>query len=197
MVMYQYSWVSLPVAYELQGTSSFVNFFLVRLSPGARSEVVVAEIDRAVPGVQAWSPKRVIAENQGPIRQSFLPVVAVILMIGFVVGTIVIGLTTYSSVLERRREFGVLKALGAGFGDTLRLVLLQSGLSGLLGYAAGIVVTLGLAASIPNLVPQFVIDLTAAETLWVLLAAALMVLVAAALPLWRLNRIDPAEVFKS
>jgi putative ABC transport system permease protein len=197
MVMYQYAWVSLPEAYRLQGSSSFVNFFLVNVLSGADVYQVAAAIERAVPGVQAWTPEHVITENQGPIRDSFLPVVAVILVIGFAVGTIVIGLTTYSSVLEKRREYGVLKALGAGFGTTLMVVLSQSGASGLVGYVAGLVLTIGLGAWLPRVVPQFVLTLTGIQALWVLLAAAGMVVVSATLPLWRLARIDPAEVFQS
>lgn len=66
------------------------------------------------------------------------------LFIAIVVAVVVLGVTSaqLTAMLERRREFAVLMALGMKGGQLLRLVLLEAGLLGLMGAVVG----LGLAA---------------------------------------------------
>lgn len=197
MVMYQYSFAPLADVLQVQGTSSVVNFFLLRLEPGVDPSTVAAAVRSTLADAEAWTPEKVIAENQGVIEDAFLPVIGVILLIGSVVGAAVIGLTTYSAVLEKRREYGVLKALGASFGATCRVVLAQSGIAGIAGYVVGVLGALGLARFLPGVVPEFSVDIEPAHAGLLLLAVVGMVLVSVVPPLRRLSRIDPAEVFRS
>lgn len=195
MVMYRYAFVTQDDVFALQGARDIVNFFLVDAEAGEDVESLAAGIERAVPGTEAWTPERVVAENKGVIEDAFLPVIGVLVGIGLVVGTAVIGLTTYSGVIERRREYGVVKALGADGWATFRVVLAQSGIAGLGGYAVGVAASLLLAAWLPTAVPQFALEIDPRHLLWVLGGAAGMILASVALPVRRLARIDPAEVF--
>jgi len=65
--------------------------------------------------------------------------------ISLVVGGIGIMNTMYMSVLERTREIGVLKAIGAKDGQVMLIFLLESGLLGLIGGVVGL--ALGIAAA--------------------------------------------------
>lgn len=47
--------------------------------------------------------------NQRPITEKSLPVIQVLVALGFIVGAAVVRLTTYSTVLEKRRELGALR----------------------------------------------------------------------------------------
>ena len=138
-----------------------------------------------------------MTRNQKPLNESFLPIIGVLVGIGFLVGVTVIGLATYSAVLERRREFGVLKAGGARGSQMLRLVLVQALLAAAAGYALG----LGLAALIgwaaAAWVPQFVTNLQLVDLAAVAVAALVMAAVAASIPLVRIARIEPGEVFRA
>jgi putative ABC transport system permease protein len=197
MVMYQYSLVTMHDAFALQGSDTIVNFFLVQLDPGASVPAVSAGIHRTVPEAEAWTPSKVVTENQGPIKDTFLPVIGVLVAIGFIVGTAVIGLTTYSGVVERRREYGVLKALGADGWATFRTVLIQSSIAGAIGYLVGVAATVALGRWLPGVVPQFAVQLAPRYVIWVMLSAAGMVAASVALPVMRMSRIDAAEVFQS
>jgi len=53
--------------------------------------------------------------------------------------------TMYTAVLERTREIGVMKAVGAKNSHILLLFLFESGLMGLVGGALGLLVGLGVA----------------------------------------------------
>ncbi len=53
--------------------------------------------------------------------------------------------TMYTSVLERTKEIGTMKAVGAKNSDILYIFLFESGLLGLVGGAIGILIGIGLA----------------------------------------------------
>ncbi len=66
--------------------------------------------------------------------------VAIIAFISIIVGGIGISNTMYTSVLERKKEIGTMKAIGAKNSDILMIFLVESGLMGLIGSVVGIIV---------------------------------------------------------
>ena len=67
--------------------------------------------------------------------------------IGFLVGGAVIALTTYTATIEKARDFGVLKAIGASDRFLYRIVVEQSVIVGVAGAAIGVAAS-ALAASL-------------------------------------------------
>ncbi len=85
------------------------------------------------------------ASTSEQLLQSFTTIFAIVqavvlglAAISLVVGGIGIMNTMYTSVLERTREIGVMKAVGARNSDVLALFLFESGLLGLLGGLLGV-----------------------------------------------------------
>ncbi|HWE61603.1 MAG TPA: FtsX-like permease family protein, partial [Chloroflexota bacterium] len=96
-------------------------------------------------------------------------------------GAVIIANTVALAVLERRREIGVMKALGARGGTVLRLLLLESGIVGLMGGAMGMgmamIATLVLdnvVLSIPTQFDPLVIGGLIAISVLVALAASII-----------------------
>jgi putative ABC transport system permease protein len=80
-------------------------------------------------------------------------VVVGIALISLIVGGIGIANTMYTSVLERKKEIGTMKAIGAKNSDVLMLFLIEAGLLGLVGGIVGVLIGVGLsfgAASAAN-----------------------------------------------
>ncbi len=77
-------------------------------------------------------------------REDMLNIVSIVVIgiasISLLVGGIGIMNSMYTSVLERRKEIGVLKAIGARRQDILNIFLLESGLIGLIGGLLGTIV---------------------------------------------------------
>ncbi len=71
--------------------------------------------------------------------------------ISLLVGAIGIANTMYTSVLERTREIGVMKAIGAKNSEIMWLFLIESGLLGLVGGIVGAMIGLGAAIGISNI----------------------------------------------
>ena len=195
LVMFQYAFVRLDTARNILDFGNIDNAILLHLARGADTGEVQAFIE-SDPNLQVRSPSEVVKVNQRVINDGFLPVIKVVLAIGFVVGVAVVGLTIYSSVIERRREYGVLKALGARTHHLFTVITIQSLLAAGLGYALGIGLAYAARWASQRWVPQFITELQRGDLAWVALATTVMALGAATLPLLRVSRIDPAEVFR-
>src|SRR5690606_26384040 len=103
------------------------------------------------------------------------------------------------SVVQRSRQIGILRAMGATRGRVLRIFLIQNGLVGLVGAIFGSALGAGLAklftglATGPGGAPTFPIVLDARLFFTTLAIATPVGLVSAYLPARRASRMDPAE----
>ena len=112
--------------------------------------------------------------------------------IGFGLAAISTANSLLSSVLERRREIGVLKAIGWRTGAVARLFLTEGLLLGTLGGLAGTVLGLGIFASLYRSLPPGLAWAAAAG----ILVPALVGVLAAIYPAWQAARIQPAEAVR-
>lgn len=78
-------------------------------------------------------------------------IVTGIAAISLIIGGIGIANTMYTSVLERKKEIGTMKAIGAKNNDILLIFVFESGFLGLLGGVIGAFVGLGLAFSVSGI----------------------------------------------
>jgi len=90
------------------------------------------------------TPEEILSSFQSilSIITTFLAGVAAI---SLVVGAIGIANTMYTSVIERTREIGVMKAIGAQNKDVLTMFLIESGLLGLVGGIIGVLLGFGVS----------------------------------------------------
>jgi putative ABC transport system permease protein len=174
-----------------------VTYYLLATVPGADPAAVGRRAAAVVPGSEAHTSADFAAAFSRLVSAGFLNVVGALVAIGFVVGGAVIALTTYTATVEKARDYGVLKAVGASSRFLYRIVVWQSLLVGVAGAVLGVAASALVADLIGHWVPEFVTDLRAADVLFVLAAAVLMSIAASFVPVRRLNRIDPAMVFRA
>ena len=67
----------------------------------------------------------------------------VIIGLSVIIGFLVVSLTMYTTVLERTREIGILKALGASPVDILNILVRETALLAVAGWVAGILISFG------------------------------------------------------
>jgi len=91
--------------------------------------------------------------------------------IAIIVGGIGIMNTMYTSVKERTKEIGVLKAVGARRRQITSIFLFEAGIIGLIGGAGGVLLGVGLAllAQVALASPQAMIQLEAHISVWLVL----------------------------
>ncbi|MCW5764602.1 MAG: FtsX-like permease family protein [Phycisphaeraceae bacterium] len=116
--------------------------------------------------------------------------------LGFLVGTAIAGQTFYNFTLDNLRHFGALKAMGAGNGRLLGMIVLQSLVVGALGYGLGVgaATLFGVTAARNSelafrLLPHTLVGTGVAVLLICVLASLLSIV--------KVIRLEPAIVFKS
>ena len=193
----QIAFVDPADARAMMGTPGRVSFFLLALRPGADPAAVAAAARRAVPGIEPHTSDDFAAAFEEMVDEGFLPVVGALIGIGAVVAAAVIALTIWTATVERARDFGVLKALGAPGRLLTRVVVVQGLVVGLAGSALGAGAAMLVAPLLESRVPEFVTDLRPLDVAVVLAGAVVLAVLASLVPLQRIARIDPAMVFRA
>ena len=119
----------------------------------------------------------------------------VAVVLGFIVGMAIAGQTFFNFTLDNLRHFGTLKAMGAGNGLLLRMILMQAAIVGAIGYGIGV----GLASLVGFLTSNTELAFFMPWQLLLVSAGAItfICLVSAALAIRKVVRLEPAIVFKS
>jgi ABC-type antimicrobial peptide transport system permease subunit len=108
-------------------------------------------------GYSTSAPEQLIA-NVGRYLRVVDIVLGAIGLIALVIASLGISNTLLAAVRERRREIGVLKAIGARDRDVMRVFLLEAGCVGMLGGAIGTAVGVAVAAGVGLVVNQYLQD---------------------------------------
>ena len=193
----QFAFVNFADAERIFAIEGVVNYGLVVLTPGAERDAVAMAIVRDDPGLRVFTAHDFASAIRKEIDESFLPVITILLGIGFVVGAAVVGLTIYTATIERSREFAVMKAVGGSPAFLYRIVLSQSAMLTTAGFLIGLGAALVVARLASGVVPEFTTEFQLLDVLGVLAAAAAMAVIASFVPASRINRIDPAMVFRA
>ena len=148
-------------------------------------------------GLSALTRDALAANMREFLGMFMLPLLTAGVVMGFLVGSITIGITLYTAVLERFKEYGTMKALGATGWFLYGIVLKQS----LISLGIGIVMGLALGVLANHFINQWVPGMTArldgSIAMQTLCAGLVMAVLSTALPMWRLSRLDPMEAFRS
>lgn len=122
------SWFDRPVATTLE----------IAAGPGTNPDRLLADVRRVVPSPDyVYDGRAKLAGLQAPMRQSMFIANAVWIIVVCVAAVALLNTLTLS-VLERRRELGVLRAMGASRRFALRMVLAEATGIGVVGAALGL-----------------------------------------------------------
>ena len=125
-----------------------------------------------------------------------------IALISLLVGGIGIMNTMYTSVLERTRDIGIMKAIGARNADVLWIFLLESGMLGLAGGAIGVVIGIGLSKIVEFAGQGVVGSVLKASYPWQLVVGALLFsffvgMISGALPARQASKLPPVDALRA
>ena len=130
-------------------------------------------------------------------------VLASIAAISLLVGAVGMMNTMYTAVLERTREIGILKSIGAKDRQVLGIFLIDSGLMGLAGGILGLLIGVGLSFVGTSTLGRLlgVTSFSPAFALWLLVGVVgfsfLLGSLAGAWPAWHASRVDPVRALSS
>lgn len=120
----------------------------------------------------------------------------VVSSVAILVGAIGILNTMLMSVIERTKEFGIMKAVGWTGGDIIRLVMFESLFLGFLGGALGVLLGLGGVVGLGYLLPFKPVPTPELLASAMLLSVMLGVF-GGVYPAWRASRMDPVVAIRA
>lgn len=142
---------------SLFGVGENYSLIGVQVQPDSEVPVVVDRVDRTMRRDRNQdlgeadfriSTPRDFLESLNTILTTVQILLVGIAAISLFVGGIGIANTMYTAVLERNREIGIMKAIGATNKEVLRIFLIESGLLGLAGGVIGAVLGIGIAKAV-------------------------------------------------
>jgi putative ABC transport system permease protein len=172
-----------------------VSFLLVMPARGVAPVTLRDRLD-TLPGVEATLKTDMMANDVTLLARFFSIPLQLMVAIAFLVGALVVGLVIYTATTERRREYGVLKAIGARNWRLYGVVMAQALLSSLAGAALGVGLAVSAAQVIMAVRPQFLVSLTPVAVAQAVGATLLMAALASFFPAQLLARLAPAEAFR-
>ena len=178
---------------ELSGARDKASVFFIRCVHPEQTTKVIGEISQLLPHYEV-RPLRdylsLMTSSNLPGLQTFI---RSMIMLAAGIGFLVILLSMYTTIIERTREIGVLKSLGASRGYIVRVILSETTALCLAGIVLGFAMSYGVRWLFLSAFPTLSIAIAPS---WLLRAAAIAVIggwVGASYPAWIASRKDPVE----
>jgi putative ABC transport system permease protein len=156
---------------------------------------IALQISEVLKGTDVRVIRRV-ADGEGNVLTRVRMLLWLVTVVALLAAALAVGASAAASVLERRTEIGLMKALGAGSGLVGVLLaaeqLLLAIVGGGIGYAVGILLARALGMRVFGFAPEpklFVLMI-------ILGLAAVITLLGSALPLRRASRYEPAPILR-
>ena len=180
---------------ELIGAEGKASLFYVKSDDEANEGAIRQEI-LATPGFQnyqVWTMHEWLSLMTPSHIPGFDIALNVVTFIATLVGFLVIFLSMYTAILERTREIGILKSMGASKTAIVSLVLRESILMSIVGIALGIALTYGIHQYLIAKMPMLFFEITEGWIIRACIIAFLGAIIGAAYPAWMAARKDPID----
>jgi len=187
------AYVSLATMQDLEDDDEITQL-KVKLDDIEKVEEITAEINKVDDELRAFSPLSIVRSMEEMLGTITMAVYGIGL-VSIIVGGIGIMNTMIMSVMERRREIGVMKAIGATTGNILMQVLQESAVLSLLGGLIGLLLGYG-STTIVNTYTGFVTVMTPGLVLVGLIFSLVLGMGAGLYPAWAASQLDPIEVLR-
>lgn len=158
-------------------------------------DAILYQIEEAIPGAKAKAVRQV-AEAEGAFLGRLTLTMVLVTVVAVAAAGLGVMATLTTTVMERREEIGLMKALGAEPRQIALQFLLEAGLCGTLGGALGAAAGLGLARVIGTQVFEAPILPNSVTVPFVMGLALLVALLGAAWPARRAARLDPVVTLR-
>ncbi len=190
------TFVSMDDFARVRGGGDVISFVLVKVKPGESPATVASRISVRIGGATVQTRAEFASEERALMQDMSADLISIMNTGGYLTGLAVVTLTVYMATIARRREYGVLKALGVRNSRLYRVVVYQAFLSVALGLFAGLGITLLLAAVIPRFNELIALSLSASAVLRVTLASVALAGVAALLSARQVAGLEPMSAMR-
>ncbi len=197
--------IPLETAQEIFKTGNKIDTMVAQVKTGGNIKLIQDRIERALErergntNFQVLTPDQIV-EQINQILGIMQIVLVGIATISLVVGAIGIMNSMYTSVLERTKDIGIMKAIGARNSDILQIFLIESGLMGFVGGLFGTAIGAGIAFFVERIAANAGFPLSVEIEAWLLLFglgfAFIVGVGSGMLPAYQASRLKPVDALR-
>jgi putative ABC transport system permease protein len=187
--------VPMSTLQELIGAPGKASVFYMKLDDPAASDAVVDAVKKQ-PGMEQYvvrSMQEYLSMMTPSNLPGFRPFIGVVIGVSLVIGFLVIFQSMYTAVMERTREIGILKSMGASKAYIVNVILRETMLLAVAGIVVGIVVSMLARVAIVHRWPLIQIE---NSTDWMIRAAVVALVgatIGALYPAYKAAQKDPID----
>jgi putative ABC transport system permease protein len=187
--------LQLSVLQDLMGAENKASIFYIKADNPANADAIVDEI-KHVPGMEKYVATSMayylsmMTPSHYPGLSTFINVV---IAISIIIGFIVIFQAMYTAVMERTREIGILKSLGASKLYIVNVILRETVMLAIGGIILGILVSLAARVGIHSRLPTLPVVVTGGWILRATIIAIVGAILGAIYPAYKAAQKDPID----
>ncbi len=195
MGVYQYAFVTLKKAQSLIGFPGIISFFELKLDKGTDISKIRDLIKTKLSGVNVIDRNTFLENNRREMESGFLPMLYVIAFIGAIVLTAILSLILSVYIMEQRKDYAILKALGAPGGFVPGIVIQQAFILAFSGMVIALILFFPLIRAVDRIAPEVTTESSVWQILSVFAGLLIISLTSSLIPVLKLRRIYPLELF--
>ena len=148
------------------------------------------------------SSSKAIQERMSDVTQTMTLFLGAIAAVSLLVGAVGIANTMFTSVLEKTKEIGVMKSIGAKNKDIMMIFVFNSAMVGMVGGLLGIILGSAISVLLPRLGMrmgpggQMATVITPQLLIFALLISVVIGIAAGAIPAYRASKLKPVDALR-
>lgn len=191
-----YAFTTIERARMLAGIpSTQASAFLVEGDSNYTVQQVVNAINQEIPGIKAWEGQAYTDETLSYTARTSGIVASFGLLVIFAIitGFAIVGLTMYSAVNDRIRDYGTVKAIGGNNGVIRKLILLQASIYSVVGFSVAFTLLLLFVKATQSALD---IQLTAGLIAFLIGVTLFISIMGSLLAMRKITKLEPVQIFR-
>lgn len=180
---------------DILSSSGTYSYLLVDAEEGVDATNLAKKIQDEVEKVNALTHEEFIANDLALAEQMGVEIIVMMTVICSVLAALIVGFTSYSLIMRKRKELAIIKALGVSNRVVLYSVTIQSIIATLLGFILATAFAVFIIPTLPLLIPQLTVLVSVSAIMQLGLIAIIVSIVGALIPAYMVLRVDPATAF--
>lgn len=177
-------------------SSNTISAVLVKIQSGKNADSISAVINNTIFGVKAWPSEKLARSTLEKILGSsgIALSTGTLIIFALIAGFFIIGLTMYTSALDRLKDYGTLKAIGASNKFIAKLILTQAIIFAIVGFVIAYLLLLGFQKGVAY--SGLIFSFSPLLLFAIFVVIGLISIGGASFALSRIRGIEPASVFR-
>ena len=177
-------------------SSNVISAVLIEIKPDQNADSISALINKTIFGVKAWPSEKLAKATLKKILGSsgIALSTGTLIIFALIAGFFIIGLTMYTSALDRLKDYGTLKAIGASNKFITRLILMQASIFAIVGFAIAYLLLLGFQKGVAY--SGLIFSFSPLLLLAIFVVIGFISIGGASFALRRIKGVEPASVFR-